>query len=330
MPLTRLASGAVLVLAALSAGDARGEEEVSCCDAGVNVGFSERDVRDGAPFEGIAGTGDFCTADEGVIVAEAPPGATPEKKVYVAIVSNLGNAQVGGWSFGVLVGGAAHVLHVTTAGTAADTIANGGRRDPEGSFNKTQVIDPAKNGGRRGFISAIAHTTQDLRDPIFPPVGTQSVAVATLAPEALAGAGERVASLRFRSGLVGWGQPVANVITVQGNSAPVCNFDAARVTLVFRAGPPRFRRGDANGDRRVDIADPIWILNGLFLGGPAFPCADAADANDDGLEDAADAILLIGHIFVGSRAPPAPGPEACGPDPSGDALECAGGLTGCS
>jgi hypothetical protein len=136
--------------------------------------------------------------------------------------------------------------------------------------------------------------------------------------------------LRFQRGLIGTGQPVDNiVVTVGGGYPPVCNFDLARVDLVFRQGPAELRRGDSNGDSRVDIADPIWILNELFLGGPPSPCADAADANDDGLVNTTDGILLIDHVFVGSRAPPAPGPEACGPDPTGDALECAGGAAAC-
>lgn len=48
-------------------------------------------------------------------------------------------------------------------------------------------------------------------------------------------------------------------------------------------GETAFRRGDANGDGALHVADAIYILNYLFLGGPA---------------------------------PPASGPGVCGPDPS--------------
>jgi hypothetical protein len=62
-----------------------------------------------------------------------------------------------GWSYGI-VAEDCRITSVTVAGTMADTIPNGGYRDPEGSFNKTQIVDPAKNGGRGGVVSAIALT----------------------------------------------------------------------------------------------------------------------------------------------------------------------------
>jgi hypothetical protein len=246
--------------------------------------------------------------------------------VYMNIVSNLERGNVRGWSFGVALDGPARIVSTSIGGTATDFIANGGYRDPDSVFNKTQVIDPAKNSGQHGLVSAVAPVFES--DFSLPSVGTESVLRATFAPDAPQGADDQVASLRFRSGLIGAGQPVDLVVTVDGTSAPVCNFDLARVRLVFRqSGPAVFRRGDSNGDGTVDIADPIWILNGLFLGGPVSPCADAADSNDDGLENVSDAIHAIDFIFLGTRGPPPdPGLEACGPDPTEDALGCA--LTG--
>ncbi|MGH9360890.1 MAG: FG-GAP repeat domain-containing protein, partial [Thermoanaerobaculia bacterium] len=43
-----------------------------------------------------------------------------------------------------------------------------------------------------------------------------------------------------------------------------------------------FRRGDVDGDGKVEINDPIVHLQELFLGGAPVACEDAADANDDG------------------------------------------------
>jgi PKD repeat protein len=87
---------------------------------------------------------------------------------------------------------------------------------------------------------------------------------------------------------------------------------------------PVFRRGDANADGKVDISDAIAILGYLFGGGDGPACLDAADANDDGKVDISDAIYLLAHLFLGGPAPPAPGPIACGGDPTDDNLpECA-------
>ncbi len=88
-------------------------------------------------------------------------------------------------------------------------------------------------------------------------------------------------------------------------------------------GTPEFRRGDANDDGKLDIADAIFTLTHLFAHGPAPSCKDAGDANDDGKLDIADAIAILSHLFA--EAGPLPPPfDECGTDPTVDALECAG------
>jgi hypothetical protein len=92
-------------------------------------------------------------------------------------------------------------------------------------------------------------------------------------------------------------------------------------------GGARFRRGDANADRVLDLADAIYTLDALFRGGPPPPCADAADADDNGRWNLTDPIFTLGHLFRGGPSPPAP--EACGGDPTADGLGCTGGETNC-
>jgi len=82
------------------------------------------------------------------------------------------------------------------------------------------------------------------------------------------------------------------------------------------------RRGDANADGRFDISDGIHTLHSLFLGGPRGPCRAAADANDSGTVDISDAIGTFQNLFLGGPRPPAPGPNACGKDPTPDSLSC--------
>jgi hypothetical protein len=87
--------------------------------------------------------------------------------------------------------------------------------------------------------------------------------------------------------------------------------------------PPReFLRGDANGDSRVDISDGIFDLLFLFRGLAAAPCSDAMDFNDDGRLDLADPIYLFNYTFGGGPIIPPPYPGA-GLDPTEDELpEC--------
>jgi len=86
--------------------------------------------------------------------------------------------------------------------------------------------------------------------------------------------------------------------------------------------PGAFRRGDANRDGGVDLADGIQILQFLF-GGGAVSCEDAADADDGGAIDIADAIGIFAYLFQGGLPPAAPFPVA-GADPTGsDPFGCA-------
>ncbi|MBI4600655.1 MAG: HYR domain-containing protein [Planctomycetes bacterium] len=77
-----------------------------------------------------------------------------------------------------------------------------------------------------------------------------------------------------------------------------------------------FRRGDANGDDKVDLSDGVATLSYLFLGGPPPACFEAANANDDLELGLADAVFTFNYLFLGGPEPPAPGPRDCGPDPT--------------
>ncbi len=77
-----------------------------------------------------------------------------------------------------------------------------------------------------------------------------------------------------------------------------------------------FRRGDANADGTLDIADAVFSLRYLFAGGLMPGCMDAADANDDGRLDLSDAVRTLTALF---RNQPLPPPyDACGDDPTID------------
>jgi uncharacterized repeat protein (TIGR01451 family) len=86
---------------------------------------------------------------------------------------------------------------------------------------------------------------------------------------------------------------------------------------------PRFRRGDATDDGKIDLSDPIRILGFLYLGAAAPSCLDAADVDDTGRIDLTDAINLLSFLYLGGEPSASPGPKVCGPDPKPDTLGCA-------
>ncbi|MBN1419434.1 MAG: DUF1565 domain-containing protein [Planctomycetes bacterium] len=86
---------------------------------------------------------------------------------------------------------------------------------------------------------------------------------------------------------------------------------------------PRFIRGDASDDGKIDIADPIRILAYLFAAAPG-GCLDAFDAGDDGSVGLADPVLLLNGLFAGRWGASDLVAEGCRYDETDDGLGCSG------
>jgi len=82
-----------------------------------------------------------------------------------------------------------------------------------------------------------------------------------------------------------------------------------------------FIRADANGDQKLNLADPVYVLQWLFFGGSVPACLDSADSNDDGTIDLADPIFSLSYQFRGGPSPLPPFPNA-GVDLTPDVLDC--------
>ncbi len=54
-----------------------------------------------------------------------------------------------------------------------------------------------------------------------------------------------------------------------------------------------FVRGDANLDRKLELADAVFALNYLFLGTVSTYCLDALDTTDDGGLSISDPINVL-------------------------------------
>ena len=72
---------------------------------------------------------------------------------------------------------------------------------------------------------------------------------------------------------------------------------------VFVAGPG-YPFGDANDDGTVNIADVVYIVNYLFVGGPEpVPLWIRGDVNCDLTVNIADAVYLVNYLFMNGPAP---------------------------
>ncbi|KPK74498.1 MAG: hypothetical protein AMJ89_06175 [candidate division Zixibacteria bacterium SM23_73] len=59
-----------------------------------------------------------------------------------------------------------------------------------------------------------------------------------------------------------------------------------------------FLAGDASADGKVDVGDVLYLINYLFINGPAPIPLQAGDVNLDGVVDIADMIYLLNYIFL--------------------------------
>lgn len=83
---------------------------------------------------------------------------------------------------------------------------------------------------------------------------------------------------------------------------------------------PVFLRGDVNSDEKVNLADPIMLMNWLFIDSE-INCVKAADADDDGEVMLNDAMYLLYYLFERGPVIMPPFPEP-GTDPTRDELSC--------
>ena len=94
-----------------------------------------------------------------------------------------------------------------------------------------------------------------------------------------------------------------------------------RYDLGAYEGPTPAVCGGANQDTAVDISDARFLLSELFLGGETSTCEDASDSNDDGKLDISDPVAVLQYLFRGSFIVPEPSPLP-GLDPTADRLGC--------
>ncbi len=61
--------------------------------------------------------------------------------------------------------------------------------------------------------------------------------------------------------------------------------------------------GDANGDDAVNVSDAVYIINYVFIGGPAPDPYETGDANCDEAVNVSDAVWIINYVFIGGNPP---------------------------
>jgi hypothetical protein len=251
-----------------------------------------------------------------------------------------GSVGAQAWSYAIRFDGS--LLAVADFGIGSDAAAVKGGNGPD--FQVHDPLDENEDGTVDAVIAGAVVDLSKAQDAVLPlpdgtavDIGRLVLRSAVAIPE---GGNPQTTSLRFET--IEGNKKVStieNLFTIDAQSVEPDISEAHSVTLTPGGvvAPGKFIRGDANDDRRVDIADGIWIILFLFYGGERKPCMAAADANDDGRRDIADALYIINYqlqpdaaLRGGPLAPPPPAPfPGCNTDPDVPAADCPQGSTRC-
>ena len=209
------------------------------------------------------------------------------------------------WSFSVATDPCFNVQvdGTTVSGTVADLSINGGLRSVVGgSFSKTEVVDPAKNGGQGGVVTS---TVLGFTEPIIlDQVGDH---ILLRVRGLLDNSSQAPCGLRFGDppdGLVGSGDPVRTVMTVSSNSIPPQLINTT-VQLVPEGGSEDCNSNEVAdmcevGDGSVPDCDENGVPDSCDIASGAADCdsngvqdsceiaAGAGDCDEDGVPDSCD------------------------------------------
>lgn len=116
----------------------------------------------------------------------------------------------------------------------------------------------------------------------------------------LSGSGLTLSAAGLISGTVT--SPTVISFTV-GASDAVGSRDYRPFTIIFLRG---YVCGDANGDARLNVGDPVYLIDYIFKSGSAPNPSNSGDANCDAKVNVGDAVYLINYIFKGGSAPCCP------------------------
>ena len=155
--------------------------------------------------------------------------------------------------------------------------------------------------GSNAVVDVVATADQPLLNPL-------SAGVHKIMVKVFEGTADNLFRLRFQDPSTG--DPICGGITVCLDPTPE---GCATGT------EPRFVRGDSDASGDMNITDAVFVLNYLFLGGPAPPCLDSADADDDGSLSITDGVRILNVLFLGTGV--IPPPNECGTDPTPEDLE---------
>jgi hypothetical protein len=97
--------------------------------------------------------------------------------------------------------------------------------------------------------------------------------------------------------LVSWINGSASMLVSEDHAAILPAFYGGNITVI------PYLAGDPNHDGVIDISYVIYLINYLFIGGPAPVPLESGDVTCEGTADASDVVYLINYLFIGGPPP---------------------------
>ncbi len=246
--------------------------------------------------------------------------------IETAIVTDTRSTPVQGWTFGVEHDASfLTLLDVTVKGTDAEVAKRGGFMVAD-MFNIEACL-PSDPGCRNpvpgsGYISAVILS---FLVPAELLLQRNSLCRATYALAADPGPNGTLIQIVDRRLKKKGSPPIEINFIINGRSKAPTRIADGWVKAVGGAqggpaGGPQapFIRGDADSSGRINVVDPIVLIQVLFRDArPRYDCDDLLDATDDGRIDVLDSLYLLRFVFSRGSNLPAPFPW-CGRDPTAE------------
>lgn len=110
------------------------------------------------------------------------------------------------------------------------------------------------------------------------------------------------------------GTSIDVLLTFDGTAFEACGLETLTCYLVFNTNDPDealvtvpvtmwSQRGDVDADHVINVVDVVFLLNYIFIDGPAPDPPCLGDVDQDGDEDSDDVLYLISYLFLGGPPP---------------------------
>ncbi|MBI4583752.1 MAG: hypothetical protein HY717_06990 [Planctomycetes bacterium] len=256
------------------------------------------------------------------MVVEVPAGQVGSTTLYAGIVSQLSpSAAVGSWQIQMTASSGIKVTSISLPPGLPVWFTRSGIPSLLGTsgFYSSTFLLPGKTLPSRGTASVLRFTVT-----ASAPQGDSPISGFLRWSDGCTGC-----SSSFLNGALVWDSSAS----IGGYYSFFCERQGVQVTFVKKpdldARPGNFIRCDPDNDGKPSVGELIELLNQIFINGLALSCRDAGDCNGDREVDLSDPLYGFSYLLFNTAPPPPPFPGCGRIEGVTTAASCPAGSTSC-